>query len=286
MSKNYQLLIEKIDSFPTLPVVATKINELINDPDSSATDIAAIMKRDQVLTVKVLRLVNSPYYGIPGGVSDVQRAIAFLGFNTLAQLVMGVSVFSMFELQNTQYFNILEFWRHALSTAITSEQIAKIVKYPKPEECFTAGLLHDLGKLVIYKVGREDLEKTIAYAQTKGISFVEAEKAREMPFHTTVGEQVANRWRLPQVISLCIRYHHQDVSAMSTFIPSVKTAIQIVQEANLLSHYWSLGNSGSYAPVPEGPFVSHFKITETQLEEIREKAEAGSTVQKLLQEAA
>src|SRR6202000_2400807 len=97
-------------------LVATKVNELINDPDSSSADIAGVLKQDQVLTAKVLRLVNSSYYAIPGGVADVQRALAFLGFNTLAQLVLSLSVFSLFSTFDGEDFSMLEFWRHALAT--------------------------------------------------------------------------------------------------------------------------------------------------------------------------
>src|SRR5262245_46826665 len=87
---DYSALLEKLEDIPTLPVVAMKVNELINDPNSSSSDIAAVLKKDQVLTAKILKLVNSSYYAIPGGVADVQRALAFLGFNTLAQLTLGL----------------------------------------------------------------------------------------------------------------------------------------------------------------------------------------------------
>src|SRR5947207_1392967 len=83
--KGFNQLLEKLNDIPTLPIVATKVNELISNPNSSSSDIAEVLKKDQVLTAKVLKLINSPYYGIPGGVTDVQRALAFLGFNTLAQ---------------------------------------------------------------------------------------------------------------------------------------------------------------------------------------------------------
>src|SRR5580658_2853853 len=94
---DYSELLAKLHDIPTLPVVAMKVNELINNPNSSSSDIAEVLKKDQVLTAKILRLVNSSYYAIPGGVGDVQRALAFLGFNTLAQLILSLSVFSVFK---------------------------------------------------------------------------------------------------------------------------------------------------------------------------------------------
>ncbi|MEK6578354.1 MAG: HDOD domain-containing protein, partial [Bdellovibrionota bacterium] len=85
-NQEYQEMLAKLMDIPTLPIVAVKVNELINDPNSSSADIADVLKKDQVLTAKILRLVNSSYYAIPGGVTDVQRALAFLGFKTIAQL--------------------------------------------------------------------------------------------------------------------------------------------------------------------------------------------------------
>ncbi|RYZ65698.1 MAG: HDOD domain-containing protein, partial [Proteobacteria bacterium] len=91
---DYRELIDKLKDMPTLPVVAMKVNQLINDPNATSGEVAALLKQDQVLTAKILRLVNSSYYAVPGGVTDVKKALAFLGFNTVAQLVLSVPLFS------------------------------------------------------------------------------------------------------------------------------------------------------------------------------------------------
>src|SRR6185437_10352521 len=134
---DYSDLLSKLHDIPTLPVVAMKVNDLINDPNSSSSDIADVLKKDQILTAKILRLVNSSYYAIPGGVADVQRALAFLGFNTLAQLVLSLSVFSLFTNLGSESFSMLDFWKHALGTAVCSEMLEKRLKFAKPEEAFT-----------------------------------------------------------------------------------------------------------------------------------------------------
>jgi putative nucleotidyltransferase with HDIG domain len=238
-------LLEKLNDIPTLPVVATQVTELINDPNSSSSDIAAVLKKDQVLTAKVLKLVNSPYYGIPGEVTDVQRALAYLGFNTLAQLVLSISIISMFSSEKDSRFSLFEFWKHALATAVASEVLARKVNYAKPEECFTCGLLHDVGKVVLYQISPEDFAKVIKIAEQRKISFAEAEQAVEVPPHGYLGEYIANKWRLPMVIRLCIRYHHFDVSKMDTIVSNLKPAIQIVSLANQLVHLAQIGNSGN-----------------------------------------
>src|SRR5277367_2162752 len=113
----YTELLSKLQDIPTLPLVATRVNELINDPNSSSSDIAVVLKKDQVLTAKILRLVNSGYYSIPGGVNDVQRALAFLGFNTLAQLTLSLSVFSFFPGFEHEDFSMPDFCGQAPQAA-------------------------------------------------------------------------------------------------------------------------------------------------------------------------
>ena len=243
-NSEYSVLLEKLNDIPTLPVVAMKVTELINDPTSSSADIAKILKRDQVLTAKILRLINSSYYAIPGGVSDVQRALAFLGFNTVAQLVLGLSVFQMFSGPNDEDFSMVEFWRHALGTAMCSETLAKMLKYPRPEEAFTCGLLHDIGKLVLHEIDPERLLEISHEARKRSCSFVELERERDLPGHAYLGEVIATKWGLPQVIRLAIRYHHLDVTRMDSVLESAKPAIQIVRLANVICVKNKIGKSG------------------------------------------
>jgi putative nucleotidyltransferase with HDIG domain len=241
----YSELLEKLQDIPTLPIVAMKVNELINDPNSSGADIANVMKQDQVLTAKVLRLVNSSYYAIPGGVSDVQRALAYLGFNTVAQLVLSLSVFSVFGGNpEVDDFPMLEFWKHALGTAMCSESIAKRLKFAKPEEAFTCGLLHDVGKLVLHQIDPERLTLIVRETRKTGKSFVEVERDWDLPGHSFMGELIATRWGLPQVIRLAIRYHHFDVSQMGSILSSAKPVIHVVRLANQLCIKNQIGHSG------------------------------------------
>jgi putative nucleotidyltransferase with HDIG domain len=243
-NSEYSELLEKLQDIPTLPIVAMKVNELINDPNSSGADIANVMKQDQVLTAKVLRLVNSSYYAIPGGVADVQRALAFLGFNTVAQLVLSLSVFSVFGASENEDFPMLEFWKHALGTAMCSESLAKRLKLAKPEEAFTCGLLHDVGKLVLHQIDPDRLSKIVRETRSSGRSFVEVEREWDLPGHSFMGEIIATKWGLPQVIRLAIRYHHFDVSQMGSILSSAKPVIHVVRLANQLCVKGQVGHSG------------------------------------------
>lgn len=243
-NSEYSELLEKLNDIPTLPVVAMKVNELINDPKSSSADIAEVLKKDQVLTAKILRLVNSSYYSIPGGVTDVQRALAFLGFNTLSQLVLGISVFSVFTRGDSDEFSMPEFWKHALATAVCTELLAKKRNYPKPEEAFTCGLLHDIGKLVLHEIDADRLQAIIKETKARGSTFVEVEREWELPGHSFLGEMIATKWGLPMSIRLAIRYHHFDVSKMDSILSSMKPVIQMVRLANQIVVRAMIGKSG------------------------------------------
>lgn len=242
----YSDLLEKLQDIPTLPVVAMKVNELINDPKSSGVDIAEVLKKDQVLTAKILRLINSSYYSIPGGVADVQRALAFLGFNALAQLVLSLSVFSVFTFKDgdEREFSFMDFWRHALATAVCTEMLAKRLNYAKPEEAFTCGLLHDIGKLVLNEIDPDRLCDIIRETNKRGCSFVDMEREWDLPGHSFLGEVIATKWGLPQVIRLAIRYHHFDVSRMESILASAKPVIHMVRLANQIVVKNQIGKSG------------------------------------------
>lgn len=246
-NSEFSELLSKLADIPTLPVVAMAVSELINDPNSSSADIAEVLKKDQILTAKILRLVNSSYYAIPGGVTDVQRALAFLGFNTLAQLVLSLSVFSMFSTFEHEDFSMLDFWKHALGTGVCAEILAKRLKLPRPEEAFTCGLLHDVGKLVLNEIDRERLLSIVGQAKARQCSFVEIEREMDLPTHAYLGEVIATRWGLPQLIRLAIRYHHHDVGAMSTILASSKPVIHAVRLANVICVKNKVGNSGDYS---------------------------------------
>ena len=229
-------------TFPTLPVVAMKVNELINDPNSSGADIAEVMKKDQVLTAKVLRLVNSSYYAIPGGVADVQRALAFLGFNTVAQLVLSLSVFSVFSTRRRGFPDarvLAPRARHrrlqrASGQTPEDRQIRRSVHLRLASRRRQARAASD-------RSGPADGDR----AEAKRARRLRRSRARVGPAGAFVlGEVIATKWGLPQVIRLAIRYHHFDVSQMGSVLASAKPVIHIVRLANPICVKNQIGHSG------------------------------------------
>ncbi len=271
-SKQLTDLVEKLRDIPTLSVVVQKVMELVNNPKTSAAQIADVLKKDQVLTAKVLRLVNSSFYNLSTEVTDVSRALAFLGFNSISMLVLGTSVFSAFQIKKATYFNVLEFWRHSLSSAIAAELIAKKIKISKPEEAFSCGLLHDVGKIALFTIEPELLKKVVETAKDKSISFSDAESLLEIPSHTVLGERLATKWQLPLLIQKTIRYHHRDIEPMESIFPAHKPTIMIASLGNVMAKRFKVGESGDLTePDYQGNYLKLLNLSPEKLLEIEKQ---------------
>jgi putative nucleotidyltransferase with HDIG domain len=267
-------LVEKLRDIPTLSVVVQKVMELVNNPRTSAPQIADVLKRDQVLTAKVLRLVNSSFYNLSTEVTDVSKALGFLGFNSVSMLVLGTSVFSSFDIAAADYFNVREFWKHSLATAIAAELIAKKTKRGKPEEAFTCGLLHDMGKIALFKISPRDLRAAVELAAEKNISLLDAESELGLPGHSVLGERLAEKWQLPVVIRKVIRFHHRDIEPLESIYPQMRPMIMITTLANIMSKRLDLGKSGDTLK-PEYPlnYMKALAITQEGLQEVEKQME-------------
>jgi putative nucleotidyltransferase with HDIG domain len=261
-------LVDKLRDIPTLSVVVQRVMELVNNPRTSAPQIADVLKRDQVLTAKVLRLVNSSFYNLSTEVTDVSRALAFLGFNTISMLVLGTSVFSSFEIRAAPFFDVLGFWKHSLASAIAAELIAKKLR-SKPEDAFTCGLLHDVGKIALFKVSPDDIKAVVEKARKENKSFLDAETELGLPGHTILGERLAERWQLPVIIRKTIRYHHRDIETMESIYPAMKPTIMMATLGDILAKRLDLGDSGD-AVKPEYPanYLKFLGLTQDAMKEI------------------
>ncbi len=253
--QNYKLtdIQEKVKDLPSLPTVVMRLSQLIADPMSSTQQVQDLMSQDQAITAKVLALANSAYYAIPGGVSTLQRAIAYLGFDTVHQLVLAASVFKALKVDKMSSFRFNDFWRHGMGVAVASEVIAKELHLHNPSEVFTCGLLHDMGKLAILKIDQDYLEQLCETAIRNKQTFYEAEQDAGILKHTKVGFILAEHWKLPRSIQNCILYHHErNMVARQKLGDEMNQYIDIVMIANLLIHALYFGDSG-YKVVPPCP---------------------------------
>jgi len=240
-----QYALKKLDDIPSLPAIVYELSRIINDPMSSTKEVEAVMAQDIGMTTKVLKLANSAYYAIPGGVSSLARAIAFIGFDTIHQLVLSASIIQALDVKASPHFDANEFWKHSLGVAIGAETIAKHLQLPNPSDHFTSGLVHDMGKLALYIISNETLQEVIQLADKEKITFLEAETKLGLLPHTELGKILGEKWQLPKAISVAARFHHEPEPGKRHNLPAdLQQTVDIVMLSNLLVHALKFGNSG------------------------------------------
>ena len=265
--------IEKIQSLPVLPQVAMRITERMQSPTATIDEVSTLIKSDIGLTSKILRLANSSYYSIPNGVTDVHKALQYLGFNTVAQLVLTSSVFGSFKTQGIRDFPLKPFWAHSFAVGLFSEITARSLQLKNPSDSFVGGLMHDMGKLILLETAPELLSKIIKSAQEQDSSFISAELALQQPTHVQLGVELAKHWNLPLTISLSIQHHHDAVNGDLPIIKTAPKEASVVAWANLWINTQKIGNSGNcclYADETEKDFAEKIGISHHQREKIIE----------------
>jgi putative nucleotidyltransferase with HDIG domain len=199
---------DRIPNLPTLPQVALKVNELLQEPNVSVRILSDIIMKDQAIVTNILKLVNSSFYGFPSKIDSVSRAILVLGFETLRNAILSVSATqTLSKVNSNEDFSVTDFWRHSIAVAVTCRQLSIRIPLEVPETCFVAGLLHDMGKVIIASYFNEEFQQVIALCRS-GIHYLEAERSVLPLNHARIGGYLAERWRLPENLSNAIIYHH------------------------------------------------------------------------------
>ena len=226
--------LKNLQSLPTLPPVVSKLTRLLGNENTTAIQLAEVIEKDQVLTSKVLKMVNSAFYGFPRRISTVSNAIVLLGFNVIRTLVLTASIFEM--MQNED----VNLWEHSLGVAVASGLLAKRLELKDPEEVATAGLLHDLGKVVIRAEFPEYQREISQLVKEKGLYVKEAEREVLGGLdHAQIGRLLTNQWNLPERLIDPIAYHHEVEKARK-----FKKETAIVHLADILTRAWGYGFGG------------------------------------------
>jgi HD-like signal output (HDOD) protein len=243
--------IERIQTLPVLPQVAMRITERIQSPTATLKEISDLIKTDMGLTSTILRLANSSYYSIPGGVADVSKALQYLGFNTIAQSILTASFIGCFKATGTKNFPLSQFWAHSFAVGLLSEITTNALQHKNPGDAFIAGLMHDVGKLVCLEAAPEELTRVVNHAEAQKLTYFQAETELGVPSHCMIGEEFGKFWKLPETVLSAIRHHHAEAKLQAVGAPPAKlsaaqAASLVVQWADAWVNLNHIGNSGNF----------------------------------------
>ncbi len=231
--------IQRISQLATLPETTLKIIELVEDPGSSALDLVDVLKHDPALASRVVRLVNSGFYGLPGRVSSVEQAIKLLGLNALKNIAIAASLTRLFGGgQICASFDAHELWRHCIAVAIGSKLLSTHCGHVFPEEAFLAGLIHDLGILVEMQACRPQLVEIVKTVEADPqITFRAAERRAMGATHEDFGAALCRAWKFPECFTNTTGYHHRPDAADAEH----GALVRIVHAADVLAARLGLG---------------------------------------------
>lgn len=222
-------LASEVTELVTFPDIAFRINDLLNDENSSAWDIGALIEQDPGLASALLRIANSPIYNAGVPVTAIDRAVTVVGAREVRDLAFGVCAKSALEGIPNELVEMKDFWSHSLYCAAAAKSIAKVLRIRSRDSLFMAGLLHDVGQLVMFSQRPEQSRRSLELALEKSDGRQSASAEREVfGFdHTAVGSELVAAWTLPPYLASVTRHHH-DPDAMA----SPETTVDIVHIAN------------------------------------------------------
>ena len=235
---------------PTLPAVVMQAMEVLQNPSSDAASVERVMARDPAISLKILRVANSPFFGFARKIDTIAEAVGVLGFVPLQGMILGLGAFDSVR---SGRLKLGDLWRHSVTTATAARLLAERLGR-RPDEAFTAGILHDIGKLIFAVQAGTDYQRVVNLERAAGASSLEAERALLEFTHPEVGEMVAQRWKLPPRYVAAIAHHHAPAGAGDEAVFAA-----IIGLANQAAHAIADGPSG-LAPAREAERLAHLEL--------------------------
>ncbi|MBC8317356.1 MAG: HDOD domain-containing protein [Desulfobulbaceae bacterium] len=250
-------------SLPTLPAIISKLTRMAEDPETTSEQMGKVISKDHILALKLLKLVNSAFYGFPQKISSLSNAIILLGFNVIKSLIISSSIFEMMEEQD------LELWEHSLGCAVACSVLAKRLEVKDPEEISTAGLVHDIGKVAIKMELPKVYKQILETSNDEDISILNAEEKILSFSHAQVGSWLSKSWNLPAKLVEPITCHHHPAKAIEE-----KLATAIVHFSDILVRGMGYGHGPDiWVPPLSKKAWEMLNFTPRDLDEIIEEVE-------------
>lgn len=261
-------ILEHVTDLPAMSNIALKVMQLTSQESTTTKEISQAIVRDPNFAARVLKLSNSAYYGLPRAVSTISDSVSLLGNRTIRSLAIIASTQDALGTKVAGYdLDPGDLWRHSLACAMSAQMIAEFIHYPDTEEAFIAGLLHDVGKVIMGIYVKQAIEPIRNYMEQNESTFLEAENAILGFDHAEVGGRVAKQWNLPIDLCQSIAWHHEPVQN-----GNIHTLAAIVHAANAvcLSAGIGLGSDGLRTCI-DSAVLERLHLTETVLENVLER---------------
>ncbi|VAW58239.1 Predicted signal transduction protein [hydrothermal vent metagenome] len=206
-------LVERSGKLGSLPAIVYRVFDVMDNPKSTATQIGRIINDDPALTARLLKLVNSPFYGFTAKVDTVYRAVALIGHKELRSVVVAASAIKVFDGIPSELISMQDFWKRSLSTAVTGRVLAAFKREKEIERYFIAGLLHDIGSLLMFLKLPDEMAQVLQQQQAEGTDRCEAENEILGYDHTQAGGDLLRKWNLPPLICGAVKFQHAPQNA-------------------------------------------------------------------------
>ena len=255
---------EQIKELSTLPSVILRILEVMNNPMADARDVEKEIIEDPVITSKVLKIANSAFYGANRDISSISQAVVLMGFAEVQNISLSVSIFNRFS-GGTKMFDQREFWEHCFMTACAADALQHRVN-AQTNDGFVAGLLHDIGRIVLDQHFAQEFQEIIHLAETEELSLLEAERKVLGVTHGDIGFWVTENWNLPAVLTDSILFHHSPFSCRESYVLT-----SIVHVADSIAKAFGGYTKKEFAPPPKEE--SAFRLLNLEDDRVMDLAE-------------
>jgi putative nucleotidyltransferase with HDIG domain len=270
-------ILRKEHQLPALPQVFLELQQAINAPATSADDLASIISQDPSLTAFLLRMVNSAFYSLPMQIDTISRAVTVIGVNQLSTLAVGTSVMALFKDVPAEVLDMEQFWKHSIAVGLIARRLCRITGKGDPERAFVAGLLHDIGQLILLQAEPERAAGVMVHARSKDVLLWVEEKKLLGFDHATLGGMLLRKWNFPFVLVSAVLEHHMPKENQKEEEPA------LVHCAETIATALGIGSSGEYFIQPPNPAVWEAmnltveRLTE-MIEDLDEELEEAFTV--------
>ena len=241
MGADLKVIVDRVGELSSLNDITKSVVDIINDPNSDAKHLESVLIKDPGMVSKILKTSNSAYYGSAGKVSNLKTAIIVLGFNLVKNLALSLSICDLFKSrEKIGNFTREGLWKHSVAVAVCSKMIARRLNFNIAEDIFMAGIFHDIGMILEDQYVHGEFVKAMGIAHDKEMFLVDAEKEVLGFSHMTLGQRVAQKWKLPGLITEAIEKHHSP----ETVTGENRTFISIIHMADFICIFKKIGNSG------------------------------------------